>query len=167
MTSTQQGGTRNVFSQQARSPHATASGQPVSRAGSDDSGQGSAFGSSLAAYVGRVAVALGIPVEGTMSEVRDTATAYLGLAQRWGGPPARNLMLVWDERFGWCVAVEPAYPGEPPEVIAYCCADTVPAPATVARFVTDTIIGRHAIRRRPDATPADRAALGRRMSRQL
>ena len=52
----------------------------------------------------------------------DTATAYLGLDQRSATRPGHDLMLVWDERLGWYVAVETT-PTETPVVIAYLDGD--------------------------------------------
>ncbi|MEU3273061.1 DUF6292 family protein [Saccharomonospora sp. NPDC006951] len=40
-------------------------------------------------------------------EVTDTATVYLGLTSSTADRPHCDLMLVWDERFGWSVAIEP------------------------------------------------------------
>jgi hypothetical protein len=103
----------------------------------------------LAGYVRAVASAVGVPAEATGFEVSDTATAYLGLAQRWRLRPGRDLMLVWTERDGWSVAVETG-PAESAVVVDYLGGDdVVPAPATVAVFVTDVIIGRRMCGVRP------------------
>jgi hypothetical protein len=95
--------------------------------------------------------------------VSDTATAYLGLPQRWLERPELDLMLVWDERLGWYVGVE-TVPGDAPVVLAYLGGDAVPNPVVVARFVTDAVAGRHVHHIRPVLPPADRAALADRMA---
>jgi hypothetical protein len=95
----------------------------------------------LAGYVRAVAAAVDVPVEGATFEVSDTATAYLALACRWPQRPSQDLMLVWDERNGWMVAVETG-PAEEPLVVAYLRGDdVVPEPRVVASFVTDVIAG--------------------------
>lgn len=117
----------------------------------------------LADYVQQVAAAIGVPVEATGYEVTDTATAYLGLDQRWVTRPDHDLMLVWDERLGWYIAVE-TNPTESPVVLAYLDGDTVPAPASVARFVADTADGHHTSRIRPVQPPTERAVLAEKMA---
>jgi hypothetical protein len=116
----------------------------------------------LAVYVSQVATALGVPTEATGYEVTDTATAYLGLDRRSRARPDHDLMLVWDERLGWYVAVETT-PTEAPLVIAYLVGDTVPTPAAVARFVDDTASDQYVPRFRPISPLANRAELAARM----
>lgn len=116
----------------------------------------------LAVYVHHVAAAVGVPTEATGYEVTDTATAYLALDQRSNARPDHDLMLVWDERLGWYVAVETA-PAEGPVVIAYLDGDTVPTPAAVARFVTDAASDAGMTRIRSIAPPTDRTELAARM----
>jgi hypothetical protein len=118
---------------------------------------------ALAAYAQQVAVAIGVPADAVGYEVSDTATAYLGLAERSGAHPSRDLMLVWDERLGWSVAVE-TRPGEPPFVIDHLGGDAVPAPAAVAVFVADVVAGRHTNRVRLVQPPTDRVTLALRMA---
>jgi hypothetical protein len=117
----------------------------------------------LAAYVHLVAAAIGVSTEATGSEVSDTATAYLGLDQRWPALPDQDLMLVWDERLGWYVAVENK-PAEAPVVLAYLDGDTVPTPAVVARFVADAAAGSHMPRIRPVQHLTDRTTLAEKMA---
>ena len=122
-----------------------------------------ALGPVLARYVGQVAAELDVPAESIGYEVSDTATAYVGLAQQCPEQPERDLMLVWDEQFGWYVAVEAELPGETPFVLAYLAGEAVPAPAAVAKFVADAIAGRATHRDRPVLPPTDRGALASRM----
>jgi hypothetical protein len=117
----------------------------------------------LAVYVNQVAAAIGVSAEATGYEVTDTATAYLGLDRRWVAQPAYELMLVWDERLGWYLAVETT-PTEPPVVLAYLTGDTVPSPAVVAQFVTDTADGQRANRIRPVRPLTERTALAEQMA---
>lgn len=117
----------------------------------------------LAVYVHQVATAVGVPAEATGYEVTDTATAYLGLDQRSVTRPDRDLMLIWDERLGWHVAVE-TNPAEPPLVLAYLDGDTVPTPEAVAQFVTDIAGGKRPTRIRPVWPPTERTALAEKMA---
>lgn len=117
----------------------------------------------LAVYVDQVAAAVGVPADATGYEVTDTATAYLALDLRSAARPDLDLMLVWDERLGWYVAVE-TNPAETPVVVAYLDGDVVPPPAAVARFVTDTAGGRHMSRFRPVVPPVKRTVLAARMA---
>lgn len=140
----------------------------LSALGLDEPGSGQ-LGPRLAGYVRQVATAVGVPAEATGYEVSDTATAYLGLNVRCFVRPGRDLMLVWDERLGWSVGVEPR-PGEPPVVLAFLGgADAVPAPSAVARFVTDTVTGGITADTghdcaRPEFARTDRAQLADRMA---
>jgi hypothetical protein len=136
----------------------------ISMLGLDDGPLGSpVLHHALAAYVRRVAAALGVPTEAVSHEVTDTATAYLALTDRWPAQPSRDLMLVWDERLGWSVAVETT-PGESPVVLGTLASDSVPTPAAVAVFVTNVVAGRHINRLRRVSPPADRITLARRMA---
>lgn len=120
---------------------------------------------ALRGYVRAVAVAVGVPQDGTSHEVTDTVTAYLALTRRWHEYPDRDLMLVWGESQGWAVAVE-TKPGEPSIVIAHLSGDPVPHPEHVARFVTESIM-LHGQGRRLVALPTtvDRRLLAERMAR--
>lgn len=130
-----------------------------------DDGQGAApsLSRSLAGYVRQVAEAIGVPADAVGYEVSDTATAYLGLAERLPEHAGRDLMLEWDERLGWHVGVEPR-PGEAPFVLSYLGGDTVPPPDVVARFVADAVSGRRAYRLCPVLPPVDRTTLATRMA---
>jgi hypothetical protein len=117
----------------------------------------------LAGYVHQVAAAVGVPAEATGYEVTDTATAYLGLDQRSPSRPDHDLMLVWDERLGWYLAVETS-PTETPVVLAYLDAELVPTPAAVAQFVADTAAGHRTSRFRPVLPATERALLAEKMA---
>lgn len=117
----------------------------------------------LAVYVRQVAAAVRVPAEATGHEVTDTATAYLALDQRCHAHPDRDLMLVWDERLGWYIAVETT-PTEPAEVVAYLDGDAVPPPSAVARFVAETTTGQPGTRVRPVPSPTERTTLAEHMA---
>lgn len=118
---------------------------------------------ALAGYIRQVATEVGVPTDAVGYEVSDTATAYLGLADRRAEQPGRDLMLVWDERLGWRIAVE-TVPGEAPLVVGTLDGDTVPTPGAVAMFVTEVVAGRHTNRLRPVQPVSDRVTLAKRMS---
>lgn len=116
----------------------------------------------LAGYVNSVAAELGVPTEATGFESTDTVTAYLGLPDRCSAYPNRDLMLVWNERDGWLVAVE-THPMEQAKVIDYLGGhDILPHPRTVATFITHLLGGFRATRcppNHPRLTAQDLAAL--------
>ena len=117
---------------------------------------------ALAAYARQVAVEVGVPADAVGYEVSDTATAYLGLTERSGAHPSRDLMLVWDERTGWSVAVE-TVPGEPPFATCHLGGDAVPVPAAVAEFVAAVVAGRHTDRVGLVQQPLNRSTLTQRV----
>src|ERR1043165_8728767 len=102
-----------------------------------------ALSKGLAGYLRAVADAVGVPAEGTTYEISDTATAYVALTRRCPERPGRDLMLVWSERTGWTVSVE-TDPEEAPIIIARIDGELLPAPETVARFVTNALKHRRA-----------------------
>lgn len=112
----------------------------------------------LEAYLRAVAEAIDLPAEGTSCEISDTATAYVALP----GRPGKDLMLLWDERAGWSLAIEHNPPGKA-ETVARLGTDVVPAPDDVAAFVENAVAGRSTSTDRP-ATASDRAALAERLS---
>ena len=121
----------------------------------------------LAAYVRAVAAELRVSEEATGFEISDTVTAYLGLTERYPDCPGRDLMLVWNERDGWLVAVETS-PAEPPLVVGYLgSADILPSPGTVAGFVAGVLDGRHPLGPRPAFPPLGAAELASRLSQYV
>lgn len=124
-----------------------------------------ALARGLEGYVQAVATALDVPVEGTSSEISDTATAYLGLAERSTERPGQDLMLVWSEQQGWSVAVE-TDPAEAPMVIADLGSDErVPDPRAVARFASEVMAGRRPTRASSASpVPATRKELARQLA---
>ncbi|WP_326564877.1 DUF6292 family protein [Amycolatopsis rhabdoformis] len=122
---------------------------------------------ALVGYVRAVADAIGVSVEGTSCEVADTVTAYVALSRRSPRHPGRDLMLLWNSRQGWTLAVETA-PAEPPLVVSRLGGDVVPEPALVARFVADVLSASHsgAWTTSTSRTAADRGALAARLERR-
>ncbi|MBB3663634.1 MULTISPECIES: DUF6292 family protein [Prauserella salsuginis group] len=94
----------------------------------------------LDGYIGAVADELEVPAESMSFEISDTATAYLGLSTRWPSWPGHDLMLIWDERAGWSIAVETT-PAERAVVIARLGGEPVPSPRVVSRWVETTLAG--------------------------
>lgn len=114
--------------------------------------------SALAGYVRRVAEQIGVPLDAVTHEVTDTATAYLGLTSSATEHPRRDLMLVWDERLGWSVAIEPRGNDHPP-VIRRLRGHIAPPPAAVAQFVADVLDGHHNGQLSPVPSQLGRATL--------
>ncbi|MEU0529007.1 DUF6292 family protein [Amycolatopsis tolypomycina] len=98
---------------------------------------------ALAAYVGAVAAELDVPVEDTVAEVSEVATAEIPLAERSPEHPDRDLLLIWDNRHGWQLTVESGPSGALTEVAALS-ENLVPTPEQVAAFVVDVVAGRAA-----------------------
>ncbi|WP_020657770.1 DUF6292 family protein [Amycolatopsis benzoatilytica] len=117
----------------------------------------------LADYVRAVAQRAGIPLHAVTHEVTDTATAYLGLARGTADSPRRDLMLVWDERLGWSIAIEPRGNDHPP-VICHLSGHVAPPPGTVAQFVADVLGGRLSGQLSPVPARLDRPALAAHLS---
>ncbi|WP_199730277.1 DUF6292 family protein [Amycolatopsis panacis] len=118
---------------------------------------------ALAGYVRQVAEQVGVPLDAVTHEVTDTATAYLGLTSGTADRPHRDLMLVWDERLGWSVAIEPRGNDQPPE-ICHLRDHIAPPPGTVAQFVTDVLDGHRGGQLSPVPPQLDRATLAAHMS---
>jgi hypothetical protein len=86
-------------------------------------------------YLAAVARRLGIGPESVAIDHDTPVAGYLALDTRLPSHPARDVALLWDERHGWCAAVE-THSGEDLLVLAHLGGDTVlPAPSAVARFL--------------------------------
>ena len=94
----------------------------------------------LRRYVGLVTEELGYTGHACHVQVEAPATGYLPLDERMPAFPGRDLALLWDERHGWCGAIETAS-GEDLIVVSYLGKDVLPPPRVVARFVADLIAG--------------------------
>ena len=104
----------------------------------------------LATYVHTVADSLGVPLHAVHHEVSELANAYVALTRRSPTFPDLDLMLVWDERHGWSIAVETP-PADGPVVLAYLGGDVLAEADEVHRFVDDVLDARYP--GRPDAPP--------------
>lgn len=147
----------------ARDPHDEAQLLSILDLAPPASAEPSGLASALAAYTYLVAEQVGVPADAVTHEVTDTATAYLGLTARTADLPQRDLMLVWDERLGWYIAVEPRGNDQPP-VICHLGGHIAPPPATVARFVTDVVSGHRRGQLSPVPRRLDRTTLAARMA---
>ena len=95
----------------------------------------------LSRYVYSVAAALMVPRHAVHHEVSELSSAYLALPRRSPAFPELDLMLLWDERHGWSVALETA-PADGPVVLAYLGGDVLAEADEVHRFVQDVIAGK-------------------------
>jgi len=94
----------------------------------------------LRRYAGLVTEALGYTGQAFHVQTECPATAYIPLDERMPAFPGRDVALLWDERHGWCGAIETAS-GEDLIVVSYLGTDVLPAPRVVARFATGLVAG--------------------------
>jgi hypothetical protein len=94
----------------------------------------------LQRYVELVTDALGHTDHACHTQTEPPVTAYVPLDERIPAFPDREAALLWDERHGWCGAVETAS-GEDLIVVSYLGSDVLPAPRVVARFAARLVAG--------------------------
>ena len=94
----------------------------------------------LSNYVQSVAATMSVPGHAVHHEVSELSSAYLALHRRSPVFPELDLMLLWDERHGWSVALETA-PADDPVVLAYLGGDVLAEADDVHRFAVDVIAG--------------------------
>jgi Family of unknown function (DUF6292) len=94
----------------------------------------------LRRYVALVTEALGYSEHAFHVQTEPPATGYIPLDGRIPSFPDRDVALLWDERHGWCGAIETAS-GEDLIVVSYLGTDVLPAPRVVARFAADLVDG--------------------------
>lgn len=94
----------------------------------------------LRRYIGVVEGVLGLSGQGSCVQPEAPLSAYVAIDGRVPGFPDRDVALLWDERYGWSVAVE-ARCGEDLFVVSYLGGPVVPAPRVVARFVRGVLDG--------------------------
>ena len=94
----------------------------------------------LQRYVGLVTEDLGYTGQAFHVQLESPAHAYIPLDERMPAFPDRDVALLWDERHGWCGAIETAS-GEDLIVLSYLGSDVLPAPRVVARFATELVAG--------------------------
>jgi hypothetical protein len=95
----------------------------------------------LRRYVGLVTEALGYRERAFHTQTEPPVTGYIPLDGRIPAFPDRDVALLWDERHGWCGAIETAS-GEDLIVVTYLGTDVLPPPRVVARFAADLIDGK-------------------------
>lgn len=94
----------------------------------------------LRRYVGLVSDALGQTGDAYWVHGETPITGYIPLDERVPAFRDRDLALLWDERHGWCAAIETAS-GEDLIVLSYLGVDILPTPRVVARFAADLVAG--------------------------
>jgi hypothetical protein len=107
----------------------------------------------LRAYLAAVARAVGVEPQAATVDLGPPLSAYLAVDHRLVGFPGRDAAVVWDERFGWAVAVE-THSREDLIIVGYLGEDVVPAPAAVARFLREVAAG-GPVRREPPLVDTD------------
>ena len=102
---------------------------------------------ALWGYLSEVTAELGIGLESCVLDHDIPVSAYIALDVRLPHYPGRDVALLWDERYGWSVAIE-THSGEDLIVLRYLGGDSViPAPQSVARFVAAVEADDHALGR--------------------
>lgn len=94
----------------------------------------------LRRYAALVTEALGYTGHAFHVQTESPASAYIPLDERIPAFPGRDVALLWDERHGWCGAIETAS-GEDFLVVSYLGSDILPPPRVVARFAADLVAG--------------------------
>ncbi|WP_037348012.1 DUF6292 family protein [Sciscionella sediminilitoris] len=86
-------------------------------------------------YIAQIAAALGVGTEATLCELSDWASAYIALSERCPAHPGQDLALLWDQQYGWALALEP-YPGGALSILTYYGRSLIPTPDELLTFVT-------------------------------
>lgn len=94
----------------------------------------------LRRYVELVTEALGYTGQAYHVQTESPASGYIPLDERIPAFPGLDVALLWDERHGWCGAVETAS-GDDLIVLSFLGCDVLPAPREVARFAADLVAG--------------------------
>jgi|SRR5436190_14939705 hypothetical protein len=97
----------------------------------------SAAARGLRCYVSLVAKALKLTGPGWTIQLDPPASAYVALDLRHPDFPGWETALLWHERHGWSLAVEPRAGGDL-RVVGYLGGDVLPAPGAVAAFAVET-----------------------------
>ena len=93
----------------------------------------SAAARGLRRYVTLVSEALGLTGPGWTVQLETPLSAYVAVDLRHPDFPDWDTALLWHERRGWALAVEPRATGDL-RVVAYLGGDPLPAPGEVASF---------------------------------
>ena len=94
----------------------------------------------LRRYIGLVTEALGYTGHAFHVQAEAPAYGYIPLDERMPAFPGRDVALLWDERHGWCGAIETAS-GEDLIVLSYLGSDVLPPPRVVSAFALELIAG--------------------------
>ncbi|HEX4723454.1 MAG TPA: DUF6292 family protein [Pseudonocardiaceae bacterium] len=116
----------------------------------------SAAARGLRRYVELVAEAVGIGADASATQFDDPVNVYLPLERCATAYPEHDLALIWDERYGWMLAIE--VPGTVQLTVLGYLADTLlPTPPVVAEYVTRACSGAGFGQARPErhARPTD------------
>jgi hypothetical protein len=122
----------------------------------------SAAARGLRRYVGLVADAVGIGAAASAVQLDEPVNVYLPLERCIAEYPEHDLALLWDERYGWMLAIE--VPGTTQlTVLGYLTDTLLPPPRVVADYVTRACSGAGLGQPRPEQ-PADDADLADRLA---
>ncbi|OXM63573.1 MULTISPECIES: DUF6292 family protein [Amycolatopsis] len=94
----------------------------------------------LRRYIELIEDMLGLSGQGSCVQLEAPLGAYIAIDGHVPAFPERDVALLWDERYGWAVAVE-ARCGEDLLVLGYLGGQVVPAPRVVAAFVRRALGG--------------------------
>jgi hypothetical protein len=102
----------------------------------------SVFDRGLRGYVTAVGARLGVGLESCTIDPFFPASVYLALDGHLPDFPDRDVALLWDERYGWSVAIE-THSGEDLIVLTYLGGELLPGADQVARFARSVAGGEH------------------------
>jgi hypothetical protein len=94
----------------------------------------------LRGYAQLVTDALGLSPQCCFVQAERPATAYVALDGQFSDFPGRDVALLWDERYGWSLAVE-THSGEDLIVVERCGDELLPAPRAVTRWARTVLRG--------------------------
>ncbi len=101
-----------------------------------ESGFGEAVIRGLHRYVRSVIEELGMRGNAFYAQLEPTAGAYIALDRKLPDHPDQDVALVWDERYGWSLALE-TNSSEDLITVAYHGLEILPSPAAVAAFTRE------------------------------
>lgn len=94
----------------------------------------------LRRYVRLVREALDLVGDCSCVQLEPPANAYLAVEGQLPGFPGRDVALLWDEEYGWAIAVE-THCGEDLLMYGYLGEEVLPEPGEVARFAKRLLHG--------------------------
>ncbi len=105
-----------------------------------ESGFGEAVIRGLHRYVRSVIEELGMHGDEFYAHLEPTAGAYIALDRKLPDHPDQDVALVWDERYGWSLALE-TNSSEDLITVAYHGLEILPSPTAVAAFTREVCAG--------------------------